>query len=284
MTFRQTLTIFMATTAWICGHADTKIEPPVPNTQRANVREAFVFSSTAKIESELRWRNSDFNGKQPGMATLNQVTLAIPGSIPALLPFADVNLYTQNNDTDSSSANNYMNHLMVEARLGTKYQLNPSSCYPLTLAVSRTLHSWPGGENWAWSGTSITPLAKIKPLRGTDIEINWHGFNLLYNIAEKTQKEVISGTAQGKNWGNYFEISSPKLLVEDHYSFAVKTTRWNNINAGYEGALIYKFSPIVHGSITAYASKPSVSSKYKKGVTGGIQLTHNTHSQARQSS
>ena len=109
----------MATTAWICGHAHTKIEPPVPNTQRANVREAFVFSSTAKIESELRWRNSDFNGKQPGMATLNQVTLAIPGSIPALLPFADVNLYTQNNDTDSSSANNYMNHLMVEARLGT---------------------------------------------------------------------------------------------------------------------------------------------------------------------
>ncbi len=283
MTFTKSISIlyFLAATCQI-GHALIPIEPPVksPDTVKRATHTTFHFKNKTSLESDLRWRNLSLQNEQPGMANYSHVTMDYFN----LKSRVDLNLFTNSSDTSREDRSVTLNHLMAETKIGAQHPFGTLRCRPILWGIAKAIYMWPGGENYQWNitKTKISDASKIQSIKSTELSVWWNDYKLLYSIADQSTKTVVNGIEQGKNWGNYFEIATPKTTLQKLYTYGFKLTYWENVSKGIEANFSYRFSEKIHGILNLYTIRGYQDNEDDTGINAGIQFIYKTQTKSRQ--
>ena len=283
MTFKKSISIlyFLATTCQI-GHALIPIEPPVKSekTVKRATHTTFNYKNKTSLESDLRWRNISLQDEQPGMANYSQATMDYFN----LKSYVDLNLYTNSSDTSKESRSVTLTHLMAETKIGAQHPFGTLRCKPIFWGIAKAIYMWPGGQNYQWNITKgrIRESSNIKSIKSTELTMKWNDYSLLYAIADQSTKTVVNNIEQGKNWGNYFEIATPKTTLQNLYTYGFKLTYWENVSKGIEANLSYRFSEKIHGILNLHMIKGEQDNEDDTGANAGIQFLYKTQTKSRQ--
>lgn len=282
MAFNKSIFIiyFLFATCQI-SHALTPIEPPVksPGILKKSTHTTFNFINRTSLESDLRWRNLSLQNQQPGMANYSHASM----NYFHLKSSVDFNLFTNSSSTSREDSSVTLNHLMAETKIGAQYPIGTLWCNPVTWGVSRTITMWPGAKNYEWNTNkeSISELSKIKPIKSTELSMHWNDYSLFYAITDQNTKTEANSVTQEKNWGNYFEIKTPRITLQKLYTVGFKLTYWENINKGIEANFSYRFRERIHGLLNLYTMRSYQDSEDDTGINAGVQFVYKTQTKPR---
>ena len=291
------------------AQAYTKVEPPVASQKPVSSPNTFSFNNTTSVESDVLWRGMSLTRQQPGWRSLNEAAWE-RSNLQSLL---SVNLYSNASNTTPTQGpttltgpagtTTEINHLMIEAKLGTSYTFAQSGVDGLTIGIAKANYSWPGGRTWLWVGPEcqdadsknnnlLTAQSSIKSIRSTELTMSWNEFTLLYSRADDSSKPIINGTAvgadnqayrapYGKNWGNYLHISSPKREINQFYRYNFEYGNWQDMGQFIQANIHYAFNKSTNAVLKVYDFKGSGGNDSNTGAVGALTVNYQSPTMRR---
>lgn len=239
--------------------ATTTIEPPVTPTekQKATHNNPITFELNSSIVSNFLWRGISITQQQPGWSTQSTVNF-YPRRISS---FLTLNAYSYTAGPDPvQTTNTYTDiaYMMTESKLGLKMIIGSLETSSSFLSIAHGIFNWPGSSVWQYSAKTISQTGHIKPIKSTDLFINWLGFKILYSISDSSlDKDPSSAETSlgGKLWEDYFHLQTSDFSLNKYYSFNIEYGYLKHTGRHFDLSLNYAFNNHISASLKGYNFK-----------------------------